>query len=124
MTPRIVLTLGAVLSFAAVVSGAFGAHALKPRLTPEMAAVWQTAVQYHGWHALAVVAAGLVLAQRPGAKPVAVAGWLFVAGVVLFSGSLYVLALTGARTLGFLTPLGGVALLAGWAAFGWGVWRD
>lgn len=124
MSARLALTLGALLGLAAVAFGALGAHALKTRLTPEMAAVWQTAVQYHGWHALALIATGLVLGQRPGATAVGVAGWLFLAGVVLFPGSLYVLALTGARTFGWLTPAGGVALLSGWAALAWGVWRD
>ena len=123
MTARLALILGALLAFAAVALGAFGAHALKARLGPDMAGVWQTAVQYHGWHALALLAAGLVLLQRPGATAVAIAAWLFVAGVVLFSGSLYLLALTGTRALGAVTPIGGVALLAGWAAFAWGAWR-
>lgn len=122
MSARLALALGALLAFAAVALGAFGAHALKARLAPDMAAVWQTAVQYHGWHALALVAVGLLLLQRPEATPVAIAGWLFVAGVVLFSGSLYALALTGTRALGAVTPLGGVAFLAGWAAFAWGAW--
>ena len=123
MSARLALALGALLAFAAVALGAFGAHALKARLAPDMAAVWQTAVQYHGWHALALVAAGLVLLQRPEAGAVAAAGWLFVAGVVLFSGSLYALALTGTRAFGAVTPLGGVAFLAGWAAFAWGAWK-
>jgi uncharacterized membrane protein YgdD (TMEM256/DUF423 family) len=123
MSARLALALGALLAFAAVALGAFGAHALRARLAPDMAAVWQTAVQYHGWHALALVAVGLVLLQRPEATAVAIAGWLFVAGVVLFSGSLYALALTGVRALGAVTPLGGVAFLAGWAAFAWGAWK-
>ena len=123
MTAKLALTLGAALAFAAVALGAFGAHALKARLGPDMAQVWQTAVQYHGWHALAIVAAGLVLLHRPDAAANAIAAWLFVAGVVLFTGSLYLLALTGTRILGAITPLGGAAFLAGWAAFAWGAWR-
>jgi uncharacterized membrane protein YgdD (TMEM256/DUF423 family) len=123
MTARFALTLGALLAFAAVALGAFGAHALKARLGPDMTQVWQTAVQYHGWHALAIVAAGLVLLHRPDAAAIAIAAWLFVAGVVLFSGSLYLLAFTGTRVLGAITPLGGAAFLAGWAAFAWGAWR-
>ena len=115
--------LGALLALAAVALGAFGAHALRARLTPDMTAVWQTAVQYHGWHALALIAVGLVLMHRPDAGAVALAGWLFVAGVLLFSGSLYVLALTGTRALGAVTPVGGLAFLAGWAAFAWGAWK-
>ena len=78
---------------------------------------------YHGWHALALLAVGLLLVQRPDATAVAIAAWLFVAGVVLFSGSLYLLALTDVRALGGVTPLGGVALLAGWAALAWGAWK-
>lgn len=123
MTARLALALGAILAFAAVALGAFGAHALKSRLAPDSAAVWQTAVLYHGWHALALVGAGLFLMQRPDAAAIVVAGWLFLAGVVLFSGSLYVLALTGVRGFGAVTPFGGVAFLAGWAAFAWGAWR-
>jgi len=123
MTARLALALGAILAFAAVALGAFGAHALKARLAPDMAAVWQTAVLYHGWHALALVGAGLFLMQRPDAAAIAVAGWLFLAGVVLFSGSLYVLASTGMRGFGAVTPFGGLAFLAGWAAFAWGAWR-
>ena len=123
MTARLALTMGALLALAAVALGAFGAHALKGRLEPDMASVWQTAVQYHGWHALALVAVGLLLLQRPGAGAVAAAAWLFAAGVVLFSGSLYLLALTGTRGLGAVTPIGGFAFLAGWAAFAWGAWR-
>ena len=124
MTARLALALGAILAFAAVALGAFGAHALKARLAPDMAAVWQTAVLYHGWHALALVGAGLFLMQRPDAAAIAVAGWLFLAGVVLFSGSLYVLASTGMRGFGAVTPFGGVAFLAGWAAFAWGAWTE
>ena len=123
MTARFALTMGALLALVAVALGAFGAHALKGRLEPDMATVWQTAAQYHGWHALALVAAGLLLLHRPDAGAIAAAAWLFAAGVVLFSGSLYLLALTGARWLGAVTPFGGFAFLAGWAAFAWGAWR-
>ena len=123
MTPRLALVLGAALAFLAVALGAFGAHALKGRLTADDAAIWQTAVQYHGWHALALLACGLVLQARPDARPVAVAAWMFVAGVALFGGSLYALALGAPRGIGAVTPIGGVAFLAGWAAFAWGAWR-
>ena len=123
MSARGVLTAGALLMLAAVALGAFGAHALKTTLGPEMTDVWRTAVQYHAWHALALLAVGLALRQRP-SPPFAVAGWLFVAGIALFSGSLYALALTGVRALGAITPFGGAALLAGWAAFAWGAWRS
>jgi len=110
--------------FMAVALGAFGAHALKARLAPDMAAVWQTAVQYHAWHALALLATGILLTQDPARGLLGTAGWLFLAGIVLFSGSLYLLALTGMRGLGAVTPLGGVAWLAGWAVFAWAVFRS
>jgi uncharacterized membrane protein YgdD (TMEM256/DUF423 family) len=124
MTPRLALVLGAALAFLAVALGAFGAHALKERLPPDLLSVWQTAVQYHGWHALALLACGLVMQQRPEAGAVAVASWLFVAGVLLFAGSLYALALGAPRAIGAVTPIGGVAFLAGWAAFAWGVGKS
>lgn len=124
MSVRFALMLGALAMGMAVALGAFGAHALKARLSPEMAAVWQTGVQYHAWHALALLAVGILLAQDPSRGGLVVAGWLFAAGIVLFSGSLYVLALTGVRGFGAITPLGGVAWLAGWAVFAWAVWRQ
>jgi uncharacterized membrane protein YgdD (TMEM256/DUF423 family) len=122
MSARTALVLAAALMFAAVALGAFGAHALKARLAPDMQAIWQTAVQYHAWHALGLLAVGLVALVRPEAS-VALAGGLFVAGILLFSGSLYAMALTGARGLGVITPFGGVAFLAGWLAFAWRVSR-
>jgi len=123
MSARLALMAGAVAMFMAVALGAFGAHALKARLAPDMTAVWQTAVQYHAWHALALLATGILLAQDPARGLLGTAGWLFVAGIVLFSGSLYLLALTGTRGLGAVTPIGGVAWLAGWAVFAWAVFR-
>ena len=110
------LATGAILAAAAVALGAFGAHALKSRLSSEMLAVWDTAVQYHFWHALGVLAVALAAAQLPGAW-VRVAGWLLVAGTALFSGTLYAIALGAPRGLGALTPVGGTLLIAGWLAF-------
>ncbi len=123
MHARFALTLGAVAMFATVALGAFGAHALKARLPPEMIEVWRTAVQYQAWHALALVTVGLAFGQRPAGAAAAAATWFFVAGIVLFSGSLYALALTGERWLGAITPIGGIAFLLGWAAFAWAVAR-
>lgn len=123
MTVRLALFLAAVFLFAAVALGAFGAHALKAKLTPDLMAVYQTAVQYHFWHALGLLAVGALLAQKPESGALAAAGWLLVAGLVLFSGSLYALALTGARGLGAVTPFGGAAFLAAWAALAWAAWR-
>ena len=124
MTARFALILASAAMFVAVALGAFGAHAMKARLTPDMAAVWQTAVQYQVWHALALFGVGILLARHSARAGLALAGWLFVAGIVLFSGSLYMLASTGIRGLGAVTPLGGLAFLAGWAALAWSVWRD
>ncbi|HEV8584998.1 MAG TPA: DUF423 domain-containing protein [Methylomirabilota bacterium] len=118
---RVFLGLGAVSAFGAVALGAFGAHALRARLVPDMLSVFEVGVRYQLYHALALLAVGAVAGRLPGGA-VAAAGWLFVAGTVLFSGSLYLLALTGHRWLGAVTPLGGVAFLAGWAALAWGAW--
>jgi len=124
MHARTALVLAALAMFAAVALGAFGAHALKGRLAPDLAGVWQTAVQYHAWHALALLGVGLLLLHRPDLRHAGWAGALFVAGIVLFSGSLYALALTGMRGFGAVTPAGGVAFLAGWGLLAWTLWRD
>ena len=108
------LLIGALAGFTGVTLGAFGAHGLRGRLSPEMLAVFETGVRYQMYHALAIIATGLIAARLSGWLIVA-AGWLFTAGIVLFSGSLYVLALTGVTILGAITPLGGVAFLLGWA---------
>jgi uncharacterized membrane protein YgdD (TMEM256/DUF423 family) len=113
---RLFVALGAALAALAVILGAFGAHALKTRLPPDLLEVYHTAVQYHFWHALGVLAVGLAMQQLPDAGWLRAAGWLLTAGVVLFCGSLYLLALTGARWLGAVTPLGGVAFILGWLA--------
>ena len=122
MNARTALVLGALFAFTAVALGAFGAHALKSRLTADAAGIWQTAVLYHGWHALALVAVGAVMLQRPDAAAFAWAAWLFAAGIVMFCGSLYALALTGVA-IHAVVPVGGLAFLAGWLAFAWGAWR-
>ena len=119
MNERAALVAGSVAMFLAVAAGAFGAHALKSTLAPPMLATWQTAVQYQAWHALALLVAGVLMARdAPGAprRALRAAASLFVAGIVLFSGSLYLLALTGRTWLGAFTPFGGVAFLAGWLA--------
>jgi uncharacterized membrane protein YgdD (TMEM256/DUF423 family) len=110
---RIFFALGALSACVGVAAGAFGAHALKTRLAPEMLAVFEVGVRYQVYHALALVACAWAIARWPGA-PALAAGWLFVAGTLLFSGSLYALALTGTRWLGAITPLGGLAFIAGW----------
>lgn len=113
----------ALLGLLGVALGAFGAHALKARLGAELLAVWQTAVQYQLWHALAGLAAALFALHAGTARPYVLSGWLFVAGAVVFSGSLYLMALTGARTLGAVTPIGGALMLAGWGVLAWGLLR-
>lgn len=111
---RTFLLVGAVAGFTGVTLGAFGAHALRGRLSPEMLVVFETGVRYQMYHALAIIATGLI-AARMGGWLIVAAGWLFTAGIVLFSGSLYLLAFTGVTLLGAITPIGGVAFLLGWA---------
>jgi uncharacterized membrane protein YgdD (TMEM256/DUF423 family) len=108
------LLLGAVAAFLAVAFGAFGAHGLRGRLTPEMLAVFQTGVQYHMYHALGLILVAGIMGRMSGWL-VQTAGWCFVAGIVLFSGSLYLLAITGVTILGAITPIGGLFFLIGWA---------
>jgi len=117
--------LGAISGFLAVAAGAFGAHALKARLGAGLLEVFETGARYQMYHALALLAVAAAL-TRSTASPclLAWAGWLFVGGTVLFSGSLYALALTGVRVLGAITPLGGVAFLAGWACFALAAWKS
>jgi uncharacterized membrane protein YgdD (TMEM256/DUF423 family) len=119
---RIFLTLGAVNAFLCVALGAFGAHGLKQRLSAEMLAVYQTGVQYHFYHALGLIAVGIVLLHYPASKPARTSGWLMLAGIVLFSVSLYALSLSGVRGLGAITPFGGVAFLSAWALLAYGAW--
>ena len=107
------LTLGSIFAFLAVAAGAFGAHALRSRLSAESLGIFETAARYQMYHALALLAVAWVTEKSPGPLS-AWAGWLFTAGIVIFSGSLYLLAITGVRWLGATTPIGGVAFLAGW----------
>ncbi len=120
---KLFILLGALAGAAAVALGAFGAHALRARLAPDQLAVWQTAVRYHAWHGLALVLVGLLLAREPAARGLVPAAACFAVGIVLFSGSLYALVLVEARGLGALTPLGGVAFVAGWLTLAWAAWR-
>jgi uncharacterized membrane protein YgdD (TMEM256/DUF423 family) len=110
---RVFFSWGCALGFTGVALGAFGAHALKARLSPELLATFETAVRYQLIHALALLAVAWAVTRWPG-RPARASGWLFVAGTLLFSGSLYAITLTGVRGLGVVTPVGGVALLAGW----------
>ena len=119
---RLFFGLGAASAFIAVALGAFAAHGLKARLGADLLATFEVGVRYHMFHALALLAVAWACTRWPGA-PVVAAGWLFVAGTLLFSGSLYALALTGLRGLGIIAPFGGLALLAGWACLAWAVIR-
>ena len=118
---RTFLALGAGLAALAVAAGAFGAHGLRGRLVPDMLMTFEIGVRYQMYHALALLAVGLALSRWP-SSTLTVAAWLFVAGTLVFSGSLYALALTGQRWLGAVTPLGGAAFIAGWLALAWAVW--
>ncbi len=113
---------GSLSAFLAVAAGAFGAHALRARLAPDLLAAFETGARYQMYHALALLAVAWAVTRWPG-TPVRAAGWLFVSGTVLFSGSLYLLALTGARWLGAVTPLGGLLFLSGWLALATGIAR-
>jgi uncharacterized membrane protein YgdD (TMEM256/DUF423 family) len=104
-----------------VALGAFGAHALKARLTPDALALWQTGVNYHAWHALGLLATATLMLHFADRRTLRYAAGLFAAGIVLFSGSLYALALGAPRAFGAVTPLGGVAFIAGWIALALGV---
>ena len=110
---RLFVVIGAISAFLTVGAGAFGAHGLRTRLVPDLLAVFETAARYQMYHALGLIAAAWVASRWPGALAGA-AGWLFVAGTVVYSGSVYGLALTGVRWLGAVTPLGGLCFLAGW----------
>jgi len=116
------LRIGITAAGLAVALGAFGAHALKARLTAADLAIFETGVRYQMYHGLALLALSLLGAQQ--ASPwLDRAGWAFIVGIVVFSGSLYALVLTGARWWGAVTPFGGVAFLIGWLCFGLGAWR-
>lgn len=110
------MVVGSVLGGLGVALGAFGAHGLKGRVGPDLLRVWETAAHYQLVHALALLAVAWAASRDPASNWVQVAGWSFVTGVVLFSGSLYFMTLTGVRALGAITPVGGVAFLVGWFA--------
>ena len=114
--------LGALSAFLAVAAGAFGAHALRGRIAEDLLPVFETGARYEMFHALALLAVGLWARRDPG-RALCVAGGAFAAGTVLFSGSLYALALTGTRSFGAVTPFGGAAFLIGWAALAWAAAR-
>ena len=119
---RLFFAAGAVSAGLAVALGAFAAHALRAHLSPESLAVFETGNRYHMFHALGLLATAFAATRWPGTA-VSVAGWSFLAGTVLFSGSLYALGVSGWRVLGAITPLGGVAFLLGWGCLAGAAWR-
>ncbi len=118
---RIFAALGSLSALIAVAAGAFGAHSLRERVAPDLLAVFETAARYQMYHAPALLATAWAWTQWPGVA-IRLSGWCFVTGTVLFSGSLYALALTGNRWLGAVTPLGGLAFMLGWGALAWSAW--
>jgi uncharacterized membrane protein YgdD (TMEM256/DUF423 family) len=120
---RLFFAAGAIAGFLAVALGAFGAHALKTRLSPEMLNVFEVGVRYHFYHALALLAVAWACTRWPGSLTSA-SGWLFIAGIVIFSGSLYLLTFSGMRWFGAITPIGGLAFLAGWVLLIVAVWKN
>lgn len=120
---KLFITLAACSGMLAVGFGAFGAHALKNRLDDYAMGVFQTAVQYHFYHSLALLAVGVIALSQPQTALLRSSGWLFLLGILVFSGSLYCLAMTGVRWLGAVTPLGGLAFIAGWACLAAAGWK-
>ncbi len=119
---RIFFIAGSISAFIGVAAGAFGAHGLKDRLTLEMLSIFEVGVRYQMYHALALVAVAWAFTKWPG-NLVLASGWLFIAGTIIFSGSLYILAISGVKTWGAITPIGGVAFLAGWLCLALSVLR-
>jgi uncharacterized membrane protein YgdD (TMEM256/DUF423 family) len=119
---RFFFVAGSLLAFFAVALGAFAAHGLKTRLSPDMFNIFEVGVRYHMYHALALLAVAWACSRWPESNAHA-AGWAFIFGIVAFSGSLYILSITGIRWLGAITPIGGVGFLIGWILLIWAVWR-
>ena len=119
---RFFFIAGSISAFLGVALGAFAAHGLKTKLPTEMFDIFEVGVRYHMYHALALLAVGWASTRWPGGSIVA-AGWLFLAGTIIFSGSLYLLSLTGLRWLGAITPIGGLAFLLGWLLLAWGIYQ-
>lgn len=122
--PKIFLILGALNTLLCIALGAFGAHGLKRILSPEMLTVYHTGVQYHFYHAFGIIIIGLLLLHFPKSRLIPLSGWLMMAGITLFSFSLYVLSLTGMRGLGIITPFGGVSFLSAWGLLIYAIWKE
>ncbi|MDR6227586.1 DUF423 domain-containing protein [Desmospora profundinema] len=121
---KLFIILGAVNLFLSISFGAFGAHGLEGRISERMLNNWQTAAQYHMAHALGLLFIGLLAGKVGESALVSAGGWLILAGIVLFAGSLYVMALTNITVLGAITPIGGLAFLAGWICIAWAAWTQ
>jgi uncharacterized membrane protein YgdD (TMEM256/DUF423 family) len=120
---RIFFLIASLLGGLGVALGAFGAHALRARLAENLLANYETGVRYHFYHALALLFVVVAIQRWPNSTLPVIAGWLFVIGIAIFSGSLYIMAFTGLRWLGAITPIGGVALIAGWVCLLLVAWR-
>ena len=126
---RFFFTSGAIAAFIAVALGAFGAHSLRTKLTPEMLNIFEVGVRYQMYHALGLIAVAWAMSRWPDVGTgrdlslLNYAGWAFIAGIVIFSGSLYILSITGIRWFGAITPIGGLAFLLGWAILVWSINR-
>jgi len=120
---KLFITLAALSGMLAVTFGAFGAHALRSRLDEHALGVFQTAVQYHFYHSLALLAVGVIALSQPQTALLRSSGYLFLVGIVVFSGSLYLLSMSGLRWLGAITPLGGLAFIAGWGCLAAASWK-
>ena len=120
---KLFILLGSCSGMLAVAFGAFGAHALKGRLDDNALGVFETAVQYHFYHTFALLAVGIIALSQPQSVMLKSSGWLFLIGLLIFSGSLYLISLTGMRWLGAVTPLGGLAFIGGWACLAAAAWK-
>ena len=120
---KLFITLASLSGMLAVVLGAFGAHGLRGKLDDYAMGVFETAVQYHFYHALALLAVGIIALSQPQTTLLKSSGWLFLLGTVIFSGSLYILAITGTKWLGAVTPVGGLAFIGGWACLATASWK-
>jgi len=117
------LVTGALNAMASVMLGAFGAHGLKDKLSSQAMTTFQTGVEYHFYHSLGLLVVGLIITQLP-ISGIKLTGWLMIAGIILFSGSLYLLALTGIRQLGMITPIGGICFIAAWGLLAFTLYRQ
>ena len=121
---KLFLFLGTINAMAVIILGAFGAHALKERLSEELMVTYQTAVAYHIYHAIGLILIGLIALKIPHSPFILWSGWLMVAGILLFSGSLYLLSMSGMKWLGAITPIGGTAWIAAWLLLALGILKS